>query len=94
MIVYLLWHVSHYAQDDVGNVRHRFPDGELSIFEDEGDDVKLLGVYSSKAKAEQRTRGASALPGFREEPDCFQIAAATVDKDEWTQGYVRWAASS
>jgi hypothetical protein len=88
VIVYLLWHVSHHARDEHGKVRHRFPDGELSIFEDDGDDVKLLGVYSARARAEQRIAQAQTLPGFQGEPDCFQIAAYTVDKDEWTGGYV------
>lgn len=44
MIVYLVC-TSITAQDGNGNVRHRFPDGELSIFKDEGDDVKLLAFY-------------------------------------------------
>jgi hypothetical protein len=91
VVVYLLWHIHHHAQDDNGNVRHRFPEGELSIFEDEGDDVKLLGVYSTDAKAQQRISQAQTLPGFQQEPDCFQIVAYTVDKDEWTTGYVNLA---
>jgi hypothetical protein len=89
MAVYLLHHVSHHAEDESGAIRHRFPDGELAIFEDEGDNVKLLGVYSSQAKAEQRLTNAQTLPGFRDEPGCFQIADYAVDKDEWAEGFVR-----
>jgi hypothetical protein len=49
------------------------------------------GVYSTDAKAQQRISQAQTLPGFQEEPDCFQIVAYTVDKDEWTTGYVNSA---
>jgi hypothetical protein len=89
VIVYLLYHVSHKARDDAGQIRHRWPENELSVAEDEGDDVKLLGVYSSQARAEQRRSGARKLPGFRDEPECFQISAYKIDHDEWPESYAR-----
>jgi hypothetical protein len=30
---------------------------------------------------------ARTLPGFSDEPDCFQITLYTLDKDEWTEGF-------
>ncbi|MCF2527011.1 hypothetical protein [Yinghuangia soli] len=55
----------------------------------DGDDVKLLGVYSSRAQAEARVARARLLPGFAAEPECFVIGAYAVDRDEWTTGFVR-----
>lgn len=52
-----------------------------------GDDVKLLGVYSSDAAARARIESARTLPGFSDEPDCFQTTLYTLDKDEWTEGF-------
>jgi hypothetical protein len=50
--------------------------------EQAGDDVKLLGVYSSDIAAQARIESARMLPGFSDEPDCFQVTPYTVDKDE------------
>lgn len=55
---------------------------------DDTPDAKLLGVYSSEKAAQERIARASALPGFAEHPEDFVIAAKTLDKDEWTSGYV------
>ncbi|MEU9886410.1 hypothetical protein [Sphaerisporangium sp. NPDC051011] len=86
MKVYILWHVHHMAQDDSGNVRH-FESDEFWASEEEGDDVKLLGVYSTPEKAEQRIASARLLPGFKDEPDCFWYADYQVDEDQWREGY-------
>lgn len=87
MKVYILWHVHHVTRDDDGNVPH-FVDGEFSAQEDEGDDVKLLGVYSSEEGARRRVASARALPGFRDEPDCFWYGEYELDADAWAGGFV------
>lgn len=51
------------------------------------EDDKLLGVYSTRDMAEARITSASALPGFRDTPDGFEISEYTVDQDEWSEGY-------
>ncbi|SDJ32141.1 hypothetical protein SAMN05444157_2814 [Frankineae bacterium MT45] len=66
---------------------HRDDDGELIIDSGAGDDVKLLGCYSSSARATQRIAAAREMPGFREEPDCFFVSEYVVDRDEWTSGF-------
>ncbi|GAA3591088.1 hypothetical protein GCM10022419_087320 [Nonomuraea rosea] len=86
MKVFILWHVHHLARDGEGNVVH-FADGEFAAQEDEGDDVKLLGVYSSEERARRRIASARELPGFRDEPDCFWHGAYEIDEDAWTSGY-------
>ncbi|WP_248958638.1 hypothetical protein [Sphaerisporangium perillae] len=86
MGVYILWHVHHVAQDVEGNVIH-FDGEECSANEEEGDDVKLLGVYSALERVEQRILTAKELPGFRDEPECFWYAEFELDEDMWTEGF-------
>jgi hypothetical protein len=55
---------------------------------DEEKEVKLLGVYSSEAKAQEAKATASSLSGFRDHPDGFEISSYTVDRACWTEGFV------
>ena len=59
---------------------HVKPDGE--------EDDKLIGIYSSEAKAQQAQQRAAKLPGFRDAPEGFLIDRCLLDKDNWTTGYV------
>ncbi|UUU32103.1 hypothetical protein JIX56_20570 [Streptomyces sp. CA-210063] len=86
--VYLLWHVRHAEPTDGSEIRHFAADDDFWADEEEGDDVKLLGVYSSRDKAQERIVRARVLPGFRDEPKCFYIEEFTVDADEWKDGFV------
>jgi hypothetical protein len=86
--VFLLRHVRHAPFLDARPTRHRGEDGELSWDEEEGDDLKILGVYSTEQKAQDRIVRARRLPGFRDEPDCFLVDAYTLDEDQWTEGFV------
>jgi hypothetical protein len=86
--VFLLYHISHALRDDDADQGHLEPDGTPLCDEQMGDDVKLLGVYSSDAAARSRIESARTLPGFRDEPHCFQIVPQTIDKDDWTEGFV------
>ena len=51
-------------------------------------DEKLLGVYSTEAKAKSRMAAAMSLPGFREAPAGFEVTGYALDHDEWTEGFV------
>lgn len=86
--VFVLWHVHHVAEDENGAVKHFEPDGEFSAHEEEGDDVKLLGVYSSRENASARIERAKELEGFRDEPECFYIDEYTLDEGQWTTGFI------
>lgn len=88
MDVFLLWHISHARTLDGSPTRHVDEDGALVCDEQEGDDVKLLGVYSAMRRAQDRIREARDLPGFQDEPECFHIGKYQVDTDEWPEGYV------
>jgi hypothetical protein len=59
---------------------HEFPQGE--------EDVKLLGVYSTRELAQEAHLRLASQPGFQEHPQGFQVSAYQVDKDHWTKGYV------
>jgi hypothetical protein len=60
-------------------------------YESEYDDCDhdlLLGVYSTREKAEARQADAIRQPGFRLHPDGFEIAAYEVDVTEaWLEGF-------
>jgi hypothetical protein len=86
--VFLLWHVRHAPFADGRPTRHRDAAGELDWDEEAGDDLKVLGVYSTDQNARDRITRARALPGFHEEPDCFLIDQYTVDEDRWAEGFV------
>ena len=56
--------------------------------EDGGEDVKLIGVYSSREKADEAMARLGRLPGFSEAPDGFHVDEYRVDQDHWVEGYV------
>ena len=53
----------------------------------ETEDVKLIGVYSSRAAAEAAILRASKQPGFSKSINGFNIDEYEIDKDHWTEGY-------
>jgi hypothetical protein len=64
-------------------LRHEYEleDGEL--------EVKELGTYSSRKRAEEAIIRYRKLPGFDKRPHSFIIYEATLDLDAaWTEGYI------
>ncbi|WP_093196242.1 hypothetical protein [Variovorax sp. YR750] len=61
---------------------HQLPDSE--------EDVKLLGVFSSEARAVLAIDRARNLPGFSEAPDGFSVDKYQIDKSTWTEGFLTW----
>jgi hypothetical protein len=61
--------------------------------EDGSEDVKFIGVYSSRQKAEEAVSRMSRLPGFADAPDGFHIDEYRVDRDHWVEGYAMVAGS-
>ena len=51
--------------------------------------VKVIGIYSSRAMAEEAEVRSRELPGFADEPDGFTIEEYEVDRDHWPRGFVR-----
>jgi hypothetical protein len=83
----MLFHISHALRDEEP-LRHLDEEGDPLCDEQAGDDVKIMGVYSSAAAAQARIESARTLPGFKDEPGCFQVSRYTLDKDEWAEGFV------
>jgi len=53
-----------------------------------GEDVKLIGVYTSKENAEEAQSRTEQLEGFKDHPEGFEISCNELDKDEWTSGFI------
>jgi len=66
------------------------------VHEDEpdSDNDKLCGIYSTEANAKEAIERLLKQPGFRDFPTGFQIAKYTIDKNEWTEGFVSTSGGS
>lgn len=55
----------------------------------ENEEVKFIGVYSTRDMAEAAVRRLQTQPGFRDHAaECFLIEEHTLDEDNWTEGFV------
>ena len=54
---------------------HRMPNDD--------EDVKLIGVYSSRETAEAAVARLADRPGFRDHVDEFEVDEYEIDKDNW-----------
>lgn len=57
------------------------------------EEVKLIGVFSSEAKAKEIIEQLKDREGFRDFPQsCFQIDKSKMDRPGWVDGFstVRW----
>jgi len=54
-----------------------------------GDDAKLIGVYRSRDSAEAAVARLQSQPGFRDHPAGFQIDPYQLDKDHWSEGFIK-----
>ena len=52
------------------------------------DDVKLVGIYSTRARAESAVEHAKTLQGFAAVPEGFHIDEYTIDANHWMEGFV------
>jgi hypothetical protein len=59
-------------------------------FDDGHEDVKIIGMYSSKTKAEDALAKVQDQPGFRSYPAGFSIDEWSVDSNVigWLDGFV------
>jgi hypothetical protein len=55
--------------------------------DDGADDVKFIGVYSSRENAQAAITRLIQAPGFSEAPVGFYIDEYQLDKDQWVEGY-------
>jgi hypothetical protein len=69
-------------------VTHVFVVQHLREDPDGYDNVKLIGIYSTRENAAAAIKRLSNLSGFAEAPDGFSIDRYEVDKDDWAEGFV------
>ena len=55
--------------------------------DDGTEDVKFIGVYSSRENAQAAITRLGQAPGFSEAPAGFHIDEYQLDKDQWVEGY-------
>ena len=67
---------------------HFDAEGDLIIQEEDGDDLKILGIFSTQARADRRIELARSEPGFRDEPDCFYVSTYELDRHLWLDGFI------
>jgi hypothetical protein len=60
----------------------------VHVLEDSEEDVKIIGVYSSREAAQQAVERLRLQPGFRDAPEGFTIDPYRVDQDCWQDGYI------
>lgn len=59
-------------------------------WEDDHGDIKVVGHFSTREKAEAALKSVRLQPGFRDRPSSFEISEWPIDPDrlEWAEGYV------
>lgn len=67
-------------------LQHSYEVGEDGQF----DEIKMIGVYSSRESAEKTIARYKMLSGFKDYPiSCFYISKYEIDKDHWTDGFIK-----
>jgi len=59
----------------------------VHVLSKDNDDVKFIGVYSTRRTAKDAIERLSRQPGFQDAIDGFCIDEYEVDMDHWTEGY-------
>jgi hypothetical protein len=77
------------ASDQEQNPMEIFVLWHSYIDEDGRDHEMMLGIYSTRAKAEQAVELLRDKPGFRDYPEGFEIAEGKVDRTSMTEGFIR-----
>jgi homoserine kinase type II len=52
------------------------------------EDVKFIGVYSTRESAEAAVQRLLDKPGFRDDSEGFHIDEYSLDEDHWPEGFV------
>jgi hypothetical protein len=60
----------------------------VHTFEDGTEDIKFIGVYSSRDNADAAVARLGRQPGFSEAREGFRVDQYRVDEDNWIEGYV------
>jgi hypothetical protein len=53
------------------------------------EDAKLIGAYASPETASAAIARVQDQPGFRDYVAGFEVSAYEIDKDHWSEGFIR-----
>ena len=53
-----------------------------------GEDIKLIGIYSTENKAIAAQSRTELLDGFKDFKEGFEISCNKIDNDEWISGFI------
>jgi hypothetical protein len=56
-------------------------------YDDDSEDIKEIGLFSTHKKAQAFTEKIKTQPGFRDFPEGFEIAESLVDRGGWFEGF-------
>jgi hypothetical protein len=56
--------------------------------EDGGEDVKVLGIFSTTQAVDDAISMLMSQPGFSDSPEGFQVDDYELDEVQWTKGFV------
>lgn len=59
----------------------------VHAMENGDEDVKFIGVYSTREKAQAAVSRVGREPGFSDEPEGFHVDEYQIDRDHWSEGY-------
>jgi hypothetical protein len=59
--------------------------------DDNGEQTKFIGIYTTKEKAEAAVDSLRKMPGFADYPRDFSIEFHIFDRAGWTEGFVHVA---
>lgn len=54
---------------------------------DESEQTKIIGIYSTRDKANAAVEKFKTLPGFRDYPESFYIDEYEIDQNNWNEGF-------
>ena len=60
----------------------------VHIINEDEEEVKIIGVYTTEKLAQEAIERTSKLEGFSEYLEGFHIDKYELNKDHWTEGYV------
>jgi hypothetical protein len=60
------------------------------VYEDAegGEDIKVIGIYSSRQSAESAKVRLSRKPGFEQSMGGFHVDEYILDQDNWAEGFL------
>ena len=60
----------------------------VHVLDEDDEDVKIIGIYSSELLAKQAIERAKVLEGFKDAQDGFTVDTYEIDVDNWVEGYI------